>query len=211
MPSFQIDFGYCVKNRNMNVLRTVIEGWGKAVERDAKYLPRDPAYWYGERPNLSVLAAGAWLSGAVALQEFDGSKGWGKNKYDGRYDLFVGLKSCEIYIEGKRKFLRAHYSPKQRAKVVADSIDSVITDARQVYVTKARSVGCVFFVPWFSKRAFPSFKKDAVELIRQQVQSFIDLDSADMWAWCFPKVTRHLPDKSYYPGVFLGICDVNRR
>jgi hypothetical protein len=42
MPSFKINFGYRVTKPRLKYLIPVIEGWGKALKRDAIYQSEGP-------------------------------------------------------------------------------------------------------------------------------------------------------------------------
>jgi hypothetical protein len=214
MSSFKIDFGYRARNSRVKYLVPVIEGWVAATKRDAKNVPDEPSYWYGERANVSMFAAGAWLGGAVALQEFAGSKGRGEDKYDGRHDLHIKHKKRSIYIEAKLNYLRAGFNSDTRKKRVCGYIKASVEDAKNLHIPKVEMVGCAFIVPTFRKDDFPDFENSATGIIRQEIESVVDLDCADMWAWCFPAETRGCRWKeklvSYYPGVILGIRDSKR-
>jgi hypothetical protein len=214
MTALKIDFGYRLKNDRLRYLVPVINGWGEALKRDAKSEP-DPAYCFDERANLSILAAGAWLSGATALEEFAAPKGWGTSKSNGRIDLYVGLKNHDVEIEAKRKFYRAGCTDKVLTNIVKTKVKAAVKDAKKDYGAK-RQLGCVFFLPEFKKRDFPNFKESPAELIYKQIERFIDLNLVDMWAWCFPLKTRlyrynYSAPKSICPGVVLGIRHAKAR
>jgi hypothetical protein len=69
----RIDYGIQINHRGLKHLEPVIKGWGKAISTYCENWSdkdQDAPYYYNERPNVSLLAAGAWESGAVALEEY---------------------------------------------------------------------------------------------------------------------------------------------
>jgi len=200
-------FGYQLNDPRMSRLLPLMQGWRRALNRDAKLQTDDPAYYYNERPNLSLLAAGAWIAGATALEEFSGTKGWGTKKSNGRIDLYVGFDSFDVEIEAKRKYMSAACNDASLRKLVSSNIKSARNDAKKDYGADAQ-FGCVFFIPRFSKRRFQNYEAESSQLIRKEICRYIRLHYADSWTWCFPRNTRMLlSDKktSYYPGVIMGV------
>jgi hypothetical protein len=77
------------------------------VERYCEHSGGDASVWHKERANIGHLAAAAWLSGGVALEEYHAKKGRGNSRYDGRVDLYLRTRAGAKYIvEAKCGWLR---------------------------------------------------------------------------------------------------------
>ena len=62
----RIDYGIQINHGGLKHLEPVIKGWGKAISTYCENWSdkdQDAPYYYNERPNVSLLAAGAWESG----------------------------------------------------------------------------------------------------------------------------------------------------
>lgn len=65
----------------------------------------DLAWWYTERPNISILAGAVWRAGGLAFEEFVGKKDRGKGKYSGRFDALFSLEDRTFVAEAKHHWL----------------------------------------------------------------------------------------------------------
>lgn len=101
--------GYHLKGRKgLNHWDALLEEWLLAHERYCRIYKDNPAYWYTERPNVSILNAAAWQCGRIALQEFKTEKKVrGEEPWVGRGDLWIRTDSVgkEEFIEAKHKFV----------------------------------------------------------------------------------------------------------
>jgi len=86
----------------------------RAQALDQSSDPVHPSYgdeyysWsYGERASIGFLAAAAWQSGAVALEEWGTHKYKSKKRCRGRCDLYIFHKNQEFYVEAKFMRTRA--------------------------------------------------------------------------------------------------------
>jgi len=81
----------------------------------------DCPWWYTERANVGLFAAGAVRVGEVALEEFNDEKGHGRSKYAGRVDLMIwqGARTKSAAFEAKMAWAQL----KERT----DSVDWDIT------------------------------------------------------------------------------------
>jgi hypothetical protein len=79
--------------KSRKLLKPVVDGWHKAMRHYAEIHKGDDdaGYFYNERANISFLAAGAWLSGGGALEEYVSSKYRSRKKSSGRVDHRLGI------------------------------------------------------------------------------------------------------------------------
>lgn len=200
----------------------VVKQWQRSIVRYCDAHPKDGPYWYNERTNISLLAAGAWQSGAIALEEYTASKRRHRSLKDCRCDLYIRLKKRDAQIEAKHWWLRA--APKDiirssdRAwahrnliykKKIKRAFKSAAKAARANTESDTR-IACVFFTVGLSEIKFPNYRSDPPKYIRAILHHLITSD-ADMWAWCFPEPTRKLcyTNKSgvttYWPGILMAM------
>jgi hypothetical protein len=76
-------------NSDSHLITALVEGW---IEASIKYLrkaPEDLPYLYNERADVSLLCAGAWMKGFVAIEEYISLK----DDKLGRPDIFIKMKA----------------------------------------------------------------------------------------------------------------------
>lgn len=198
--------GIVLKNgERMRHWNALVEEWSLAHERFARLRPNDPAYWYGERPNIGVLSGAAWRCGLIAIEEFAMTKSAstidesGAKSWRGRCDLWIGHDSYEEFIEAK------HISVEIDA-VAHSRIRSALQEAIRDSVASYISGYCTALV-FVSIRS--QEKPSQIPEFSNRLQSLLDqlggLD-AEMLAWCFPSQTRDLlgpAGKYYWPGIIM--------
>ncbi|MBY5533677.1 hypothetical protein HFO58_10960 [Rhizobium leguminosarum] len=189
----------------------LLKGWGRAVSAYIEQVGRIEApYYFNERSNVSLLAAGAWIMKGVAVEEYPVSRSSADfSQTNGRCDLFIS-------IDGQGAELEAKYFPYRRNEtrdVFARQLKSKITEAVSAAATLPEYIykraGCVFYPVRIAsaKRMSVAMKEMA---IRGELEHYIsDLrDNADIVAWCFPENARDIfleADGDFYPGVVLAI------
>ncbi|WP_375776032.1 hypothetical protein ACE103_30265 [Bradyrhizobium sp. ma5] len=164
----------------------------------------DAGYYYNERPNVCFLAAGAWLIGWSALEEYASDKYRLDKKGSGRVDLYVVAEGGgHAVFEAKYEWLPSVVSDQSLRKRVRGAIAKSTADARCVRNVDAK-FGCVFFVPRFSKQGFSEDRDRYNEAVGSYIDRVKSIPGADLWAWSFPKLNRcqqSYPDTGYfYPG-----------
>ena len=88
MPPLVEKFSKCDNNN----LEDVIKNWFGVIDDYIKYFGgNDVPYWYNERASISTLAAAAWKSGGIALEEYSMQKGDEGNPRPGKCDIFIGI------------------------------------------------------------------------------------------------------------------------
>jgi len=189
-------------------LEPLVIGWTSAIERYAKmWGEEDAAYYYNERANLSLLAGGAWISGWIGLEEFGSQKKRGTKKSSGRIDLYLSDSKRDIVVEAKQKWMSAACTDSNLDRFISERINLAVADAKCDYGAEIR-IGCVFFVPRFSKRRFKNYRDDPLTSVQNEVLRYKRNKRADIWAWSFPKQTQFTSverDKSFYPGVIMAL------
>jgi hypothetical protein len=215
--SFNLEFDYRLTQEHSNPeLVNLLKGWHKAMERYTELQKNDEgtqddvAYWYGERANLSFLAAGAWLSGFAALEEFRSEKIRAqKKKSNGRVDLFICKKGVAAEIEAKQRYINAS-AKSSLEKIIKRTMESAKRDAKATTGSELK-IACGFFVPYFKvkDRNHRNFRKIGSEVIRKHLDRYIANKDVS-WAWSFPECGRTLKETdrgiaSYMPGVVLGL------
>ena len=101
-----LEFGHqLLKRDSSKEFIAILNGWRKAMDKYSVLqqqddgTPGDVAYWYGERANISFLAAGAWLSGPSLSEEFASKKIRSRKKTNGRIDLYICGEDLSVDIE----------------------------------------------------------------------------------------------------------------
>jgi|SRR5665213_1855171 len=185
-------------------LSPALKGWTEANERYAQAFRGDDAlYWWDERPNIGALAAGAWLGGLVAIEEYKAFKGEAKltDKPNGRTDLFISQRNGlnAAVIEAKM-----HWWGKGESGRLATKMLKACADACRNNEIDTR-IGCSFVIPrWEKKRAS---QHDIDDFVTEAQGSAGKLDAL---AWSFPISARelHPPNKNskfVYPGILIAM------
>ena len=207
-------------------LEPVFENWEVAINRYVEILCDDPPYFYNERPNISLLAAGAWLTGAqndspgIALEEYSVKKGTSS----GRADLYVccGRYHCEI--EAKQVWFNPGTSgdnlwrgaspnqgPKKREPNTG--IHGAYLDAKKLKGTNL-SIGICFYP--IRLPATSPVKAEVNGKINKMLERIRSMDfdrkgrTIDAMAWSFPTSMRTELIKTdfgnfIYPGLIVAL------
>ena len=103
----------------------------------------DCAYWYNERTCVGILAGAIWRRGGICLEEFISVKG--KNKRDGRTDLYFYIGDEEYIVEAK--FIYSNNVNKQ--KIMATLFDAISDCEESKYHEgkKIKGMAIVFVIP----------------------------------------------------------------
>lgn len=221
--AFDVDFGLKVftkQRKNLpavNRLRPIMKQWAQNIERYCRDIKdkdgSDAPYYYNERANLSLLAAAAWQSGVIALEEYPAVKISKRAKSQRcRTDLFFALGGEDgLQVEAKLRWMRASMGDATAARRIRKGIDAALRAAERNTESDAR-IACTFFVPLFPKTDFPDFESRATGYIREELDRFVEKNGreADVWAWCFPRSGRKVraeerEGSNYYPGLLIAL------
>jgi hypothetical protein len=136
--------GYTSPTKFTEPLVPLIEGWIRATRRYTKLHGGDDApYYYNERANISLMAAGAWLTGGAAVEEFGTIRGHGVEQYRGRADLYVKLGDYDASFEAKHTWMLAGHSRSKFLNRTRLYLSLAVRDVKGVSESDAK-VGLVF-------------------------------------------------------------------
>lgn len=195
--------GVRITGKDLEPLRPVLEQWLRSirdyVRRTREWNPKnepDYPYFYNERATLSSLAAAAWLSGGVALEECSAPK-QGKS---GRADLWLLLDDKAAFaIEAKQLWIgigtRAH--PSTSEETVKEALAAAKKDALKLPKSWGYPLGIIFVVP--------QAPKSDEEQIGHLVHGFLRraIHPRIQGAWWFDSDVGEADDGYLYPGVLL--------
>jgi hypothetical protein len=194
--------GVIIKNRKgLNHWEPLLNEYLNLVERYCQIMKcEDVPYYYGERPNLSLLSAAAWQCGRIALEEFAHKKGsTEQEEKHGRADLWIADESgVEELIEAKWKWLCM--GGDGFAAAIEKTMDEAMKDVGKTRgSTGVRAIGVSFF---------PLYKAvSAVEnidlLIKQTIEDF-KIQDYHALAWYFPEGMRN--DESHTKKIRPGFA-----
>jgi hypothetical protein len=203
-------YGSKGKGASYDALLPIIRGWHKAMRRYSHIHQDedDAGYYHNERANISFLAAGAWLSGNAALEEYGSDKYRSGRKAKGRVDLYICKDSENAEIEAKVKWLKAHLDEITYTNQILAVLKKAVVDARALRGSENR-YACVFFISQFVSSKFGHYKNRSDSLVRTHIDRTCQTDKSAIWAWSFPSQTRCILDGNiYYPGVIMGVISV---
>jgi hypothetical protein len=193
----------------------ILKSWLELQVRYRRLSGQDDVTWiYGERASLSILAAAAWHSGGIALEEFStdkkpivkGSELPIDTSAHGRCDLFISIRGRDFLIEAKPSWPSLRGEAKAR---VAKTLGVATADARRTSTySGARRLAAVLVAPHLPR----AHAADSTRLVRQFVT---DLESFPgcAAAWFFPSATRQFSlvnDGKSYPGAAVLIKALRR-
>ena len=96
-----------IYDKNLRWMKDILEKW-QEIHQDFSDEWRDihdGPFWHIERPQVSVLAGAVWLSGGLALEEFQSPKGSPSERWEGQTDLALtfgqGSEKRKCAVEAK--------------------------------------------------------------------------------------------------------------
>ena len=195
----------------------LLKGWLRAHETFCRIYKDDPAYWYTEIPNVSILGATAWRCGRIALQEFRAIKKRGKKAKVGRADLWIctdtdrtGTDWKEELIEAKHKFvsLSGHKDKDGLPTAIKNSMDEATKAAEEAQGSQDNVTALAVV---FASAYAPESSIDKIDcLIKEFCERIKSSADYHALAWCFPKETRKLQNKKgyYHPGIAMLVKNI---
>lgn len=126
-----------------NVFRT----WAGFHSRYRDQTGNDLAWWYRERPNLSVVSAAIWARGGSALEEYRNDKWNGPAQYAGRADQWAVLGGFGYSIEAKHLYASLHGG--LREDPVARAMQEAREDVARVDEDPEHRTAMTFVTPYF--------------------------------------------------------------
>ena len=211
--SFDVWFTSGNNGEKLKWLEPVFHGWRNIIYQSVQIVPDDPAYLYQERPQVSLLASGAWLCpNFVAFQEYSSDKSpSGDDTKKGRTDLY--LSDREKHLELEAKYCNVLFKTKFGSLVKA--LENAVKAAAENQGTEL-NVGVAFYI--VRLKGGEISKRD--ERCRQLIDFCRDeLDDAKLGAdkrlkahavtWCFPpkmadRKFKYGDESWYYPGIIAA-------
>lgn len=194
----------------------VLDAWLEECTRYTKGSEGDACWWYTERANVGILAAGAVRIGRVALEEFATKKG----KVDGNTgSKVISSGRCDLWISGPRagktgygleaKQVWPALFPRPRIadqpfKQIDAAWKAAGACAGELHADAGLRLGAIFVVPWHS----PKRQQDSAKAIKRIVGYLKDLRDLQALAVYFPtsEICRTSETSGYcYPGIALAV------
>ena len=201
------------RKRSLGHWEGVLEEWILAIEKYARMSGGEAPYWYNERANIGLLAAAAWRTGGVALEEFQHEKSEPKISEDGetvetmtrngRCDLWICLGTKSERIEAKFRWL--NMASDRIAEFAEESLNKALNDASKSKCDDAQGAVGVSFFPIFVKANKVTVERPIENYIEQTIANLRKVDS-DLIAWSFPiRFRSHVGEKynNLLPGVVM--------
>lgn len=184
------------------------EEWCVIIERYSRVLGgEEQIFDYSERSNVGALAAAAWRSGHIAIEEFRYNKqGDGDDLVYGRCDLWVSSNDCEFqdYVEAKQGYVSlANQDP---ASVIKPVMEEAAADATRTAANReeVHNVG-VSFIAIYDRA-------HRIEGSAERIEAFIDLIKQqksdlgyDAIAWTFPEEARTYARDESWTHARIGV------
>jgi len=196
-------------------LRPILKKWCSLNRLYMNNAEGDCPWWYNERTSIGVLAAAAWKSGHLALEEFSTLKGRKKDATHGpgRCDLKIRVGSEDFLFEAKQSWPRLSKKPgeadiKESRRKILNSLQRACLAAGRLKSREGRRFGVCFLAPRISEVEIDNLDK--------RVDSLIDLlmEKRRMYhsiSWFFANRGNRPNDKHrIYPGVLLLIKEVHK-
>jgi hypothetical protein len=203
-----------------------LEKWVKLnLEYAKKWQFEDVPWGYGERSCVGILAAAAWRSKGIALEEYGAKKKHAhragkKNEYKGRCDLYFRLQNTNFVCEAKHVSARLGLAEKGRLKRV-EEIKALLSEeaaaARRNKQPRERGLGIVF-VGFRMRKPKPNTPCPDLKLAaRAWVKDLQNLRTrlAMARAWKFYPDLASLQEMHrnayWYPGFAILIAEKSRK
>lgn len=180
--------------------KRLLAGW-ITVQRDYIQTMNQEDYpWnYHERACVGFLAAAAWSTGGVALEEWRTGKGPKADPRKGRCDLYVYRKNgYEFHIEAKHMWLPAGRRPS--ATTIEKRLNEAVLAANDLHCPRKEKLGVLFIAPYFNNK----IKKDIPKRIADLLETVHSVPHSAI-AWLIPDRVPIRPSDSgvFCPGIVL--------
>jgi hypothetical protein len=187
------------------ILGPVLERLVSIHRRFIQVCGDDPwPYWYGERPQVGLLAAAVWLENGVALEEHSVKKLKERKRKRGRNDLYLNIDKTLFECEAKRVPLNLGGNTKAGAAKVSKVLDWAIDDVKHLDGKKGLAL-CFVTLQILRKKS--SDMEPKLRLLRDSVRK-----KSDALVWIGVDEANKLPgelsgEKWLFPGLLLAIVE----
>jgi hypothetical protein len=208
-PKQKIDCG------RISELKPILEKWCSLNRLYLKETQNDCPWWYNERASISILAAAAWKSGHIALEEFSTEKRQSRRdlKGPGRCDLKVRIGTKDFLFEAKQSRLRLSNKPtdgdlKETRRLIFNSLRKACVAAGRLRSGAGRRFGICFVSPRISEAEAGYLDKrldTLIDLLGEKRKRYHSI------SWFFATNWEGLRNKGrIHPGVILLIREVHK-
>jgi hypothetical protein len=201
MPNIFLENEHC-EAREIASLEPVLQNWIKANREYINVCGYDDPPWnYGERSCVSLLAAGCWLAGGIALQDWRAEKGHEDQRWGGWCDLWVRMPDeCQSYVEAKLELLPAGYEREHVRSSIEWHLSRATTDAsKHTGASPEEQLGVLFVAPFYPK----SQQDNLSERVANWLESVYSVPHSVI-AWIFRDTRDFRPtDNVVSPGLVL--------
>lgn len=182
-------------------LKAILEGWIEAQKEYAAQLEHEDVAWhYQERSCVGFLAAGAWRSHGIALEEWHTRKGPRLKPWNGRCDLWILRDKEEFFVEAKHCWVNArrkNWEPLLKAELNNAAHAASHNSCKRGH----RKLGILFVVPCYDAGERSNAGEHLTEWL-DDVRKKIPHD-AIAWLRLSNKTLAHSRALRANPGVLL--------
>ncbi len=137
-------------------LKVVLRKWIRVLRKFQAI--QDLPWNYRERAQVGFFAGAAWLSGAVALEEWSSTKGLEDKERKGRCDLWIDI--CDYHIEAKHMWCRITGNLAKEKTYIEKTVESAKECARHLKCSKESKLAFSFLAPFYPPGKQNSLSKD---------------------------------------------------
>lgn len=198
-----------IYTKNPRSIRPVLRKW---ISTQKEYIKKsvDYPWWYNERASTSILAAAAWKTSNIALEEFSTIKGVQKEKPKrGRCDIYFTSGREDFVGEVKQAWIS---SGSKIRKSIRGKLEGALKNAKQstmeLQKQEGRRLAICFAVPYF-----PKTDKNKLKTLIMKFIGALNQSSASSYAYYF--ITKDFDncegdDGRLYPGNAIIIKEIKR-
>lgn len=185
--------GLIINNAHFEFLRPALERWVDCIDRFNQLQgDADAPYWHGSAANVGMLAAAAWQSELVALQQYQSKKQRDEGEREGRCDLSISNAEASLHLHAGQRW------PRIARLDLAAALQETAAQAKHIGYASQLKAGALFVTPFKAgQHASPEELQDLVDDLQKHTACAI--------AWYFPYAYRKLHNElgQYFPGVAL--------
>lgn len=197
-------------------LKPLLKGWIGAIKKYNEFHAANGpefAWWHRERACIGFLAAAAWQTGGVALEEWCTTKGEKTAPRKGRSDLYLRTQEgCPFHIEAKRMWVTV--TSKNDMGDVEDQLELAKTDCIQLQMPDEEPRLAVLFVsPQFKPGKQNNMRDDLSDWLERIENKFPDCAIAwvfDEDSLKFKKARKGEEAGKVTPGIVMLVLFVGR-
>ena len=191
-------------------LKPILKKWCVLNREYTEKTKSDCSWWYGERAAISILAAAAWKSGNIALEEYSTDKRGDEfsTSVTGRCDLKIVIGDKKFLFEAKQ--IRPRLSKKKEYDALSKPCEGILNKLRSACRGAGRlksREGRRFGICFISPRIYESASVHLEESISKLIDLLLEKNREyHAIAWHFVNNLNEFKEKKkIYPGIILLI------